>query len=71
VHGALGAAFSGHPGGGLHILGNLVDDHDSMAFVISVYKLGSFGIAPAVTNARTEIDLQAHVTMLTGAALHV
>src|ERR1700682_3660098 len=70
-HGLLGATVYGEAHFVMPLVGHLGVERDAAAFVVCVYRVRRLGIAPAMPHACIQVDLQVHVTMLTGRTIRV
>jgi hypothetical protein len=71
MNGLLGAAFDGKTRFLVPFLGHLGKERHATTLVVGVYCVRGLGVATPVAHTRFQVDLQAHVTMLTGLDIRV
>jgi hypothetical protein len=71
MNGLLGATLDGKTSFLVPFLGHLGKEHDPATLVVGVYCVRSLRVATPMAHTRFQVDLQAHVTMLTGSAIRV
>jgi hypothetical protein len=71
MNGLLGAALGSKTSFLVPFLGHLGKQRDPSTLVVGVYRVRGLGVATSMAHTRFQVDLQAHVTMLTGLAIRV